>query len=256
MRLRVMTYNILDGGLGREQLILRVLQSARPDIVLLQEVYHAETIAGFANRLGMEVYFAQGNTKRNLALLSRLPIINAESYHPSPIRKTLLEAELQLSSTRHLRVFGAHLVAFPFIGFEIWRQQEIRAILNRLESYRSSPYLIAGDLNSVAPNDRVAIGFLPNVLKMIFALQGGHFFRRAIQELVSAGLTDCFRELHLREDGFTFPVFRPNARLDYIFANEHLQPYLRQCYVVAEPAAVHRASDHLPVLAEFEIDDA
>lgn len=45
----------------------------------------------------------------------------------------------------------------------------------------------------------------------------------------------------------------PNARLDYIFASPPLLPYLRACTVVRELAVVQEASDHLPVVAEFEL---
>ena len=39
MTIKVMTYNILNGGIGREQAILDVIRSIQPDIVILQEVY-------------------------------------------------------------------------------------------------------------------------------------------------------------------------------------------------------------------------
>jgi endonuclease/exonuclease/phosphatase family metal-dependent hydrolase len=39
MSLRVMTYNILDGGQNREEHILDVIKTSQPDIVILQEVF-------------------------------------------------------------------------------------------------------------------------------------------------------------------------------------------------------------------------
>ena len=68
-----------------------------------------------------------------------------------------------------------------------------------------------------------------------------------------AGLTDCFRELHPTDDGFTLSTGHPNSRLDYILINASLKPRLKNCWVVHEPAAVNRASDHYPVAAEFEL---
>jgi len=37
MSLRVMTYNILDGGENREAHILEVIQTSQPDVVILQK---------------------------------------------------------------------------------------------------------------------------------------------------------------------------------------------------------------------------
>jgi endonuclease/exonuclease/phosphatase family metal-dependent hydrolase len=65
---------------------------------------------------------------------------------------------------------------------------------------------------------------------------------------------DCFRVLHPNDDGFTLPASDPKVRLDYVFADPALSPALRECRVVTEPAAVKIASDHLPVLAQFETE--
>jgi hypothetical protein len=37
--MRVLTYNILDGGIDRESLILKTFQVTEPDIIILQEVF-------------------------------------------------------------------------------------------------------------------------------------------------------------------------------------------------------------------------
>jgi endonuclease/exonuclease/phosphatase family metal-dependent hydrolase len=44
MSLRVMTYNILDGGENREAHILDVIQAVSPDVVILQEVFAEELL--------------------------------------------------------------------------------------------------------------------------------------------------------------------------------------------------------------------
>jgi exonuclease III len=83
----------------------------------------------------------------------------------------------------------------------------------------------------------------------------GRVLRRALKPLSDAGYVDCFRALHPHDEGFTLPAFHPSVRLDYVFAGPALSVHVRACRVVTEPEAVKVASDHLPVLAEFEWAD-
>lgn len=82
MSFRVMTYNILDDGVGREPLILEVMRAAQPDIVVLQEVGRLETAKMLAAALHLKLSFAGGNSRRHLAVLSHFPILECHSYHP------------------------------------------------------------------------------------------------------------------------------------------------------------------------------
>lgn len=254
MLLRVLTYNVLDGGVGREKFILEVLHTTQPDIIILQEVFQPDIVDELAKALGMKFFFAKGNSKRHLALLSRLPLVAQESYHPfPPIHTTALETVLEYAPDQHLHVFGVHLIAQPLVIFELWRQWEIKTILQKTRPYHSKPILIAGDFNAIAPHDLVAVTSWPRFLKLMLALQGGRIFRRAIREIMRAGFIDCYRLLHPDERGFTLPPPTPNTRLDYIFVNDVLRNCVQKCYVVQEPKAVEQASDHYPVMVEFNM---
>lgn len=247
-----MTYNILDGGLGREQLILDVLKAVGADAVLLQEVKDPSIVQSFAAALSMHFFLAEGNSKRHLALLSRFPITSRYSYHPFPLRHTLLEATIECASNQYIHLFGVHLQAHYTVFNEWWRTWEIKTIIQKVAEYRSNPSFIAGDFNAVAPGDRVNIQALPARFKIILFLQGGRIFRHTIAKIISAGFIDCYRVLHPCDDGFTLPMPVPHVRLDYIFANQSLARCIR-CDVVTKSPAVHKASDHYPIMAEFEL---
>jgi endonuclease/exonuclease/phosphatase family metal-dependent hydrolase len=253
MLFRLMTYNILDGGAGREQLILDVLKAVGADAVLLQEVMDPSIVQSFATALNMYFFFAEGNSKRHLALLSRFPIISRHSHHPFPLRYTLLEATIECALDRYIHLFGVHLQAHYAVFNEWWRTWEIKTILQRVAKYHSNPSLIAGDFNAVAPEDRVNIQALPARLKIILFLQGGRIFRHTIAKIISAGFIDCYRVLHPCDDGFTLPTPVPHVRLDYIFASQSLARCIQRCDVVTEPPVAHGASDHYPIMAEFEL---
>jgi exodeoxyribonuclease III len=254
MSLRVMTYNILDGGEGREKYLLEVLQTAQPDIAILQEVFHEGFVQNLASTLKMDSFFASGNRKRRVALLSRLPIISRQSYHPfPPVWRNVVEAEIEYQPDKRLRLFGVHPMANLSVICEFWRLWEAKRIVGRVKSHATEPCLVAGDFNAIAPNDRVVTNQMPWWLKFTILTQGNRVYHSSIHKYLSVGLTDCFRAVHPNDDGFTLPPPKPNSRLDYILVNEALKSHLINCRVVREPSAILEASDHYPVVADFQM---
>jgi endonuclease/exonuclease/phosphatase family metal-dependent hydrolase len=71
--------------------------------------------------------------------------------------------------------------------------------------------------------------------------------------VLAAGYADAWRRLHDDGGGGTFPAWDPHLRLDYVFAPETEAGCIRRCDVVAS-AGVAQASDHLPLLAEIDLD--
>ena len=255
MHLRVMTYNILDGGRSREAYILEVIQFADPDLIILQEVFTEDFLIFLSHALGMNYYLGTGNKKRRVALISKLPVRTFKSHHPVfPIWRNFIDAEIEYKPNKTTRVIGVPPMANLGIVFEIWRMWEAGYVINHIRNFQKEPCLIAGDFNAIAPEEKVETQHMPNWLKWIIFLQGNRVYHFSIELLLSAGFTDCFRILN-SEDGFTLPTPNPNARLDYIFVNEIMKAHLKKCWVVQSPNSVNLASDHHPVVAEFEITE-
>jgi exodeoxyribonuclease-3 len=251
MSLRVMTYNILDGGVNREPFILEVIQAANPDLVILQEVYTEKFLKSLSQSLAMYYFIGGGNKERKVAFLSKLPVHSFKSYHPIfPIWRNIVEAEIEYKPNKIARIIGVHPMANLGIVFEVWRMWEASYISRRVRWYKNIPCLIAGDFNAIAPGETVKIETMPKWLKWIIHLQGNRVYHFSIAKLLSAGFTDCFRFLN-SDEGFTLPPPNPNSRLDYIFVNTTMKPYLEQCWVVRAPDSVNIASDHYPLMAEF-----
>lgn len=278
MQLKIMTYNVLDGGAGREALILQVLQHARPDIVILEEVYDAPFVEQLGQALAMQPFFGEGNRRRRVALLSRLPVDAFHSHHPNPpIWRNFVEAEVRCQPGKRLRLFGAHPAAGLELPMEAWRWWEARLILDRVRrslarrlppgdserpgngashsqvALKDEICLIGGDFNAIAPGDTVERRGMPGWMRAMILLQGNRLYRMSLRAYQKAGLIDCFRRLNPQAAGYTYPVPQPYARLDYLLVNAALAPALRRCQVLAQPEAVHSASDHYPLLLELEI---
>lgn len=246
-----MTYNILDGGVNREAYILDVIQNAQPDIVILQEVFTEEFLKVLSQSLGMNYFMGGGNKKRRVALLSKLPVRAFQSHHPFfPIWLNFIEAEIEYKANKTARIIGIHPIANLGIGFELWRRWEAAYITHHVRNYETTPCLIAGDFNAIAPGENVKTETMPMWLRWMIYLQGNHVYYFSMAKYLSSGFTDCFRALN-SDEGFTLPPPDPNSRLDYILVNATMRPRLKTCWVVREPDSVNLASDHYPVMAEF-----
>jgi exodeoxyribonuclease III len=255
MLLRVMTYNILDGGESRKMHILNVIKAANPDVVVLQEVFSEKFLQFLSQSLEMNHYFGTGNKQRKTALLSKLPARNFKSHHPFfPIWRNFVDAEIEFEPNKTARIIGVHPMANLGIVFEIWRFLEASYVIKHLQKSKSRFNLIAGDFNAIAPNEKVNTQNMPDWLKWIIYLQGNRVYHFSIKKFISAGFTDCFRLLN-SDDGFTLPTPEPNARLDYIFVNAEMKKHLKRSWVVREPESANLASDHYPVIAEFNFSE-
>lgn len=254
MHVTFLTYNILDGGRGREKELFEIIAAQNADVILLQEIIGRNFVEELAARLGADFFIAESNSRRTIALLTRFSIHNAASFHPRLLRHTCLEAVLECAPQRNITIFGVHLAAPAYTLFvELYRLREANVILKHIAAAHAERIVLAGDFNSIAPNDAVDLSGLPWHLRASVILQGGLLARQVIGKIHAQHFIDCFRALHSRENGFTLPPNPPRVRLDYFFVNDILRHSLRACNVVTLPDAIRNASDHLPVRMELEL---
>lgn len=100
-----MTYNILNGGLGREQTLLEVLRYVQPDVAVLQEVRNPRLMEDWARSLGMQAVIPGGRSLFRVALLSKFPVVSWRGFRPfPPMPNRFLEAEVKCPSGKRLRL--------------------------------------------------------------------------------------------------------------------------------------------------------
>lgn len=247
MTFRLLTYNILRGGTGRVDAIATVINSCRPDLVLLQEATDAETVARLADATGM----ADGRTfqRQSLGFLSRERVASCQWIRPRVSRHAFVEV---VPKGEKLRIYGVHLSAVLAAWTEQRRLFELRALLKSIERHRTGFHVLAGDFNTVAPGERFSVAQLPMRLRPLMWLSGGTVRWRTIETVVTSGYCDAFRKLHPADPGMTLPTHDPMLRLDYVFVPQSSCGQVRTCEVVrAAPADI--ASDHFPVVAELEV---
>jgi len=246
VNLRLMSYNIRFGGIGREERIAEAIRHCRPDVVILQEATKPEVVERLAHLCDMPYWSARrGNS---VAFVSRLPVSRHEWHHHPHLQRAFLEIELD-----GVRIYGVHLRATHSNYTERGRMREVRALLHALEAKRHEFHILSGDFNTLAPGELLNMQKLPMRYRILSVILGGRIEFRAIQIMIEAGYTDSFRRLHT-DPGFTFPAWDPHVRLDYVFAPAMFSERVLSCEVVADLAEPAKATDHLPLLAEISLD--
>jgi exonuclease III len=251
--LRVLTYNLYLGGTDRLESICQILTHAQADVIALTEADDPDLVATLAGRLGMHHIWAEGSGDRHIATLSRFPIVAWEIYRTPPLTQAALETKLDLGENE-IVIYNLHLLPYLLLPFEARRWQAVGKLLDIIRQRRPGPHLIVGDLNTIGAGDRVLQRPNPPQMRRVMAFQLNLIFRFALPRLLRAGYVDCFRRLHPDEDGFTWMPGNLTTRYDYILADSVFAPALRSCYVIDDHPALPQASDHLPLMAVFDLN--
>src|SRR5262245_2388402 len=246
--MRLMTYNIRFGGVGRVGALASVVNACAPDVVLLQEATRPDVVEQLAAGTGMAAWAA--HPLYSVGFMSRAPASSHRWHGPPRSRSAFLELDPGRDA---FKIFGVHLSAVHSNWTERRRAAELRGILASLEPYRREFHVIAGDFNTLAPGEILDIRKLPARLRAAVLLTGRKIRWRTIQLMLDAAYVDAFRLVHppTQDPGFTFPTWDPHVRLDFVFMPMAWTQRLTDCRVVGGPLPVESASDHLPLLAEL-----
>lgn len=251
--MRLLTYNILKGGIGRERQLAAVVNDAAPDIVVFQEAISPGVIESVASLCGMTQWAAKPDY--SLGYASRVPVARHIWNRPRGSRHAFLELVLGDET----RVFGVHLSAVHAAWTEARRVRELRALLASIKAHQHGFHLLAGDFNTVAPGDIFDPRKLPHRLRTLVWLSGGQIRWRTIRTVLDAGYADVYRDTHRHDaqgadaaviSGFTYPTWSPHVRLDYVFVPTVFRARVTSCEIFNHDGA-QAASDHFPLIAEW-----
>ncbi len=241
-RIRIMTYNVhscrgLDGRFSPNR-IARVIHQAQPDIVALQELDHEKNrslrqnqIALIAQYLNMEYHFhpvmkTQSEQYGN-GILSRLPIQKVHTYTlPKPYGMSWLETRGLIKIELLINQIRVNILNTHFGLTTPEKQMQVNYLIEQsLASYSEHKHIIVcGDLN-LSPR------------ASCYARLAAQF--RPVQQ--NQGKNKPLR---------TWPCKYPFTQIDHIFFSEAFK--LRNCKTLRTDLAA-TASDHLPLVAEFDI---
>jgi endonuclease/exonuclease/phosphatase family metal-dependent hydrolase len=249
VNLKLLSYNIRFGGRGREARLAEVISAIAPDIVVFQEATDPLVIERLAKETGSPHWSAQRS--HSIAFISRIKISYHEWHYPAGAKHSFLEIVPEGSSAR---IFGLHLSARFSKWDERQRGREIRNLLKGIERHQSGFHILVGDFNTLAPGEVLELQKMPAWIRALVWISGRDIQRETIQVMLDAGYADGFRRLHPDVKGYTFPTWDPHVRLDYVFVPEAFAKRLRSCEVITTAPAAAHASDHLPLLAQFDLN--
>lgn len=230
---RVLTYNILHGATTKGDfdldLIARVIKSANPDLVALQEVDYKtnrakkyDLVTELAIRTGMSPLFARAmpydGGEYGEGVLSDYTFLSTKN-HPLPYTegkepRAAAEVNVILKSGDTIRFVGTHLDHERDPTNRLMQAKE----LNRILTADNRPSILTGDLNEEPQ-------------------------KSAMQEL----FTQWTRSF--KEDVPTFPSDNPIKKIDYILFRPAHRWRVLETKVLDEKIA----SDHCPVLVVLEL---
>lgn len=250
MTLRLLSYNIRFGGLGREQALAQMIIAAAPDLVVFQEATRPEVIERIAEATEFPYWAARRN--HSIGFLSRYEVEYYEWHYPAGARHSFLEI---IPAGGEARVFGLHLSARFSKWDERRRTREIRSLLDGIKRHQEGFHVLVGDFNTLAPGEALNIDRMPAWIRGLIWISGRKLQRETIQMMLDAGYNDGYRMLHPDVKGYTFPTWDPHVRLDYVFVPKAFANRLVTCDVICEPKErVQAASDHCPLIAELAMD--
>ena len=253
--MRLLSYNIREGGVGRAEQIAEVISAASPDVVALQEARHPAVVERIATLAGFPYWGSR--PLHSTGFLSRVPVIEHGWRHPPRTRHALLEVSLGDGLPR---VFVLHLRAWFSKWNEQRRARELRGLLDGIkdqlvrEQHAFAFHVLCGDFNALAPGERFDPSPMPAWIRGMVWLSGRDIARSTIEMMGADGYADAWRTVHPdseREPGYTFPVWNPHVRLDYVFTPAAYATRVKSCEVRRTPEVARTASDHFPLLVEL-----
>src|SRR5678815_5680318 len=152
--MRLLTYNIREGGVGRAELIAEVIKAANPDVVALQEATHPAVVEQIAKLAGFK--YSGSQRAQSTGFLSNTPVLNYAWRHPPRTRHAVLEVSL---ADGFPRLFVLHLRAWFSRWSERQRTHELRGLLEGIkeqlvrEKQAFAFHVLAGDFNALAPRE-------------------------------------------------------------------------------------------------------
>jgi exodeoxyribonuclease-3 len=255
--MKIATWNVNSLRVRLPQL-LDWLAAYSPDLIALQETkltdeaFPAAEIAA----AGYQCLHSGQKTYNGVALLARAPLAGCVADLPGfedPQRRVLA------ASCDGLRIIDVYVPNGQSVDSEKYRYKlrwlaALRDWL-RAELVQHPRLVVLGDFN-IAPEDRD----VHDPARWQGSVHVSEPERAALRELQALGLEDVFRRFEQPPQSFSWWDYRAAAfrrnhglRIDLILASPLLAVACSRCRIDVEPRRNEQPSDHVPVVAEFDI---
>jgi exodeoxyribonuclease-3 len=229
--------------------LAEVIRDVGPDLVVFQEAIDPDVISRLA--VATDLPFWAARREHSIGYISRLEITHHEWHYPAGAKHSFLEIILAGSEAP---IFGLHLSSMFSKWGERRRVREIRALLKSIERHQHGFHVLVGDFNTLAVGEILDVRRMPAWIRGLVWLSGRDIQRETIQLMRDSGYVDGYRLLHPSEKGYSFPVWDPHLRLDYVFVPKGFANRLLHCEVIDKSDKARKASDHFPLFAHVDFN--
>jgi exodeoxyribonuclease-3 len=259
--MRIATFNI-NGVKARIETLLHWLDTARPDVALLQEIKSVDV--AFPRELieekGYSVETHGQKGFNGVAILSRLPLEDIALGLPgdeADEQARWIEATV-IGERQAVRVCGLYLpngnpAPGPKYDYKLgWMERLRKRAADLLAT--EEPALMAGDYNVIPQPEDAA---RPQAWEQdaLFLLDTRAAFRR----ILNLGYTEAFRARVLSPGHYSFWDYQAGAwdrndgiRIDHHLLTPQAADLLRDCWIERDMRAGDKPSDHVPVWIELD----
>ncbi len=252
--MRIVSYNILDGGEGRADPLAEVIEAQRPDVVALVEAGNLDVVERIARRLKMDYIHAPG-ARHSGAILSRFTIKSTINHAllAGDRFNSFVEARIIDPAGAEWPIIALHLAARASEEREHERERQIKIVMDRLANLRGRPHILAGDFNANSPIQQIDVAKCKWKTQQEWKDNGDMIPRRVIQSLLDSGYTDTLHAAspEVAMTAGTSSTQFPGQRIDYIFMHGMDRTRIKSARIETDRLAKY-ASDHFPVFAELE----
>ena len=251
---RVVSYNILNGGEERLELIGETIERLGADVVGFQEANEPEHIARLADRFGY--HHALGRSlvsPYHVALMSRWPLAEVEDLTPraGAMQRAAVRATVDVGGERWCFVVLHLSPGHGSFEREALRLRELDDLLP-LVAERAMPAVMMGDFNATAPyHKHVRDGVR---LEPTDGEVDGTIPREVVRRIVNDGWVDAVHTARPEAMRHSVTTEGPATRVDYIWLTRDLRDRLADA-AVEQDGSARQASDHFPVWAHMRRGD-
>jgi exodeoxyribonuclease III len=254
---RIATWNVNSLRVRLPQL-LEWLALHSPDVLALQETKVTDELFPVADlaAAGYQCAFSGQKTYNGVALLARRApreVVRDMPGLDDPQRR-VLAASCGPVRVVNLYVPNGQSPESDKFQYKLAWLKSLRAWL-RTELAAHPNLVVLGDFN-IAPEDRD----VHDPAAWVGSVHVSPEERSAFQDTLAIGLVDVFRSFEQAPQSFSWWDYRTGAfrrnhglRIDLLLAATALAERCGSCLIDREARLAERASDHVPVIAEFDI---
>ena len=254
---RIATWNV-NSLRVRLPHVLQWLENENPDVLALQEtkVTDNDFPVDVFHEAGYQVVFSGQKTFNGVAIISKSDPANISTGLPDfdDPQKRVLCADVNSVTVLNLYIPNGSEIGSEKYTYKLeWFSHLHPFVQDRLRDNRD--VIILGDFN-IAPEDQDVHD--PAAWEGSVLVSEPE--RAEFRKLLASGFADCFRLFEQEEESYSWwdyraAAFRRNRglRIDHILASQSLAPKCLNCQIDKSPRGLERPSDHVPVIAEFDL---